>query len=199
VRSEDATGTTPLDENEAAGLVPTHISTQAELNEWEQANILEAYKWLRERRRFTVVADLLTDAFARELHKRMFGLTWEWAGTYRTSDKSIGVHWPGIAEQLRNSLADALHWIGSAVFADDEIAVRLHHRLVQIHPFPNGNGRHGRLFVDTVLIALGRRPFSWGGRAADLQRAGDVRSTYIDALRSADAGDVAPLLSFVRR
>ena len=199
MRSEDAAGATPLDENEAAGLVPTHISTQAELNEWEQANILEAYKWLRERRRFTTVADLLTDTFARELHKRMFDLTWEWAGTYRTSDKSIGVHWPAVAEQLRNLLADAVHWIGSAVFTDDEIAVRVHHRLVQIHPFANGNGRHGRLFADTLLVALDRPPFTWGGWAADLQRQSDLRSAYIAALHRADVGDLAPLLSLVRR
>ena len=199
MRSEDAAEATPLDENEAAGLVPTHISAQAELNEWEQANILEAYRWLRARRRFTATADVLTDGFARELHWQMFGATWEWAGTYRTSNKGIGVHWPTIAGQLRSSLADTRHQIEAAVFTADESAARLHHRLVQIHPFANGNGRHGRLFVDSLLVALNRPPFTWGGASADLQRQSHLRSVYIAALRSADSGDFAPLLTFVRR
>lgn len=187
-----APGATPLDPDEAAGLLPTHITTQRELNEWEQANILEGGEWARRQSR----REILDDVFVRELHRRLFNHTWKWAGQYRSTDKNIGVAWPQVSTQVRNLLADAQTWVAQAVYPADEIAVRLHHRLVWIHPFANGNGRHARLMSDLLLQRLGRPAFSWGGKS--LAAPGDVRRAYLDALRAADGRDYGPLLKFAR-
>lgn len=187
----DVDGNTPLDE--AEGLIPTHIATRETLNAWEQANIAAAAQWLARRRRTASVLDV---AFVRDLHRRMFDETWRWAGEFRTSGKNIGVPAHRIAEELANLLADASYWVEHRTYPLDQIAVRLHHRLVWIHPFPNGNGRHARLLADQFLRQHGLEPFSWG--SGDLGRAGDVRSMYLDALRRADRGDLEALVSFVR-
>jgi Fic-DOC domain mobile mystery protein B len=139
---------------------------------------------------------VLSAEFVRELHRRMFDETWHWAGPFRTTGKNIGVQGHTIAPALRDLLDDVAHWVKHATYPTDEIAARFHHRLVRIHPFPNGNGRHGRLMTDALLTELGAAPFTWG--AGDLDREGDVRARYLDALRSADAGDCALLLGFVR-
>jgi len=174
------------------GLIPGHIRTQAELNQWEQANVLEGSAWaMRSRER-----DMLSERFVRELHRRLFGATWRWAGTFRTSGKNIGVDAAQIAVQLHELLEDVRYWIGHRTFPLDEIAARFHHRLVVIHPFPNGNGRHARLMTDVLLRRNGAAAFSWGG--ANLEAAGDVRDRYLAALRAADAGDYQPLQEFVR-
>jgi Fic-DOC domain mobile mystery protein B len=186
-------GATPIDEDEAADLIPTHISTIRELNEWEQTNILRAEEWLSAGHRRQIVAD----AFVRELHNRMFDQTWRWAGSYRQSDKNLGVHWRGIAVAVRERTADAAHWMKTGAFDLDEIAVRLHHTVVAVHPFPNGNGRLCRLLADTLVRAEGRGRFSWGG-GANLQSAGAARAAYLAALRAADGGDYSLLLAFAR-
>ena len=134
-------GATPIDADEAADLLPQHIRTRNELNVWEQENILFAAKWAQSTRMPT-----LDEYQVRELHRRMFDRTWKWAGTYRKSDKNIGVHWPTIATELRNLMDDGKYWIENESFPTDEAALRLHHRLVLIHPFPKGNGRHSRLW-----------------------------------------------------
>jgi Fic-DOC domain mobile mystery protein B len=185
--------TTPLDPDEAAGLIPSHIRTQAELNEWEQTNILEGERWALQRRSRT---DPLTEGFVRELHRRMFGKTWDWAGTFRSSDKSIGVDWRQVGVQLKDLLDDARYRLAHDTYPLDEIAARFHHRLVCIHPFPNGNGRHARLMADVLLVRRGAEPFSWG--RGDLVHAGAARDRYIAALTAADRGEVGPLLEFVR-
>jgi len=169
------------------------LTTRAQLNSWEQANISAAVTWLASRRKAPSPLDV---DFLRELHKRMFGNTWAWAGRFRTTEKNIGVSPGSISEQLTNLLADATHWLEHGTYSDDEIVVRLHHRLVLIHPFPNGNGRHARLVADTLLEARGLQRFSWG--SASLDDSGEVRSRYLEALRRADKGDLAPLLAFVR-
>jgi len=188
-----APGATPPDPDEASALVPTHITTQGELNEWEQQNILEAGAWLRRAARRH---EVLSEKFARELHKRMFRRTWKWAGTFRRSDKNIGVDWRQIEVQLHDLLGDVKYQIEHATYPLDEIAARFHHRLVSIHPFPNGNGRHARMMADTLLTKQGAVPFTWG--RADLMAEGAARQAYLNALRAADAGDFAPLLAFVR-
>jgi len=191
--SSDADGQTPLDPDETGGLIPRHLITQGDLNDWEQQNILRAVKWLRR----TKFREALSEAFCRELHRRMFDNTWVWAGTYRLSNKNIGCDWPLIPMKLKQLLDNAQYWLDHQSYAPDEAAARFHHALVLIHPFPNGNGRHARLAVDTLLRQVGQRPFSWGSKA-NLQGSGEVRNRYIAALRAADASDFAPLLAFVR-
>ncbi|GAA4359733.1 mobile mystery protein B [Variovorax defluvii] len=186
-------GQTPLDADELAQLIPRHVATQGQLNEWEQANIVEAFQWLKRGRH----APVLTEAFCRELHKRMFAKTWKWAGAFRQSDKNIGCDWRQISTRLRQLLDNTRFWVDEKVFPLDEIALRFHHQLVLVHAFPNGNGRHSRLMTDALLNGLGGRPFSWGS-GADLVSGGDVRSNYLHALRSADGGDYGKLAAFVR-
>jgi Fic-DOC domain mobile mystery protein B len=189
-------GATPLDADELASLIPAHLTTQAELNEWEQLNIGEGDKWARKQRK-----DILGEDFLRQLHRRMFGETWKWAGEFRKSDKNIGVDWRYIGVELKKLFDDVRYQIEHATFPADEIAVRFHHRLVAIHAFPNGNGRHARLMADLLAERLGQPRFTWGSRRLandSLTDASPVRHDYIAALQAADAHDIAPLLAFAR-
>jgi len=184
-------GATPLDADELASLIPGHITTQGELNEWEQLNIVQGERWARKQRK-----DILNEGFLRQLHQQMFGETWKWAGEFRKSDKNLGVDWLLIGVELKNLLDDARYQIERSTFPADEIAVRFHHRLVAIHPFPNGNGRHARMMADLLVERLGQIRFSWGSKR--LVDANDTRGNYIAALQAADVHDIAPLLAFAR-
>jgi len=186
-------GATPLDPDESAGLVPGHIATREQLDEWEADNILAGERWAA---RAAGRRAILDDAFVRELHRRMFDRTWKWAGTYRATEKNIGVAPERIAVEVRNLLEDTTARLSGKVAPLDEIGARFHHRLVSIHPFANGNGRHARLMTDLLLAANGAAPFTWG--QGDLVHAGEVRERYLAALRAADARDFAPLIAFVR-
>jgi Fic-DOC domain mobile mystery protein B len=188
---EEPDAATPLTHDERDGLLPADIAYRHELNAAEQENILRAQDWALARRR-----DLLTEKFVKDLHRRMLGNVWRWAGQFRTSEKNLGIAYYEIPIALRQLLDDVRTWIEYGSYASDEIAVRFHHRLVQIHPFPNGNGRHSRLMADLLAMSLGQHRFSWGG--ADLQDAGEVRTRYIEALRAADDHDVSSLLAFAR-
>ena len=189
-----APGATPLDPDEAAGLVPSHITTQADLNAWEQANILQAVRWVaRQKKR-----DLLTEGFVRDLHRRMFDQTWKWAGTFRQSNKNIGVDWTQVAVKLCNLLDNTRFQIDHKVFEPDEFVVRLHHQLVWVHAFPNGNGRHARLMADVLAQQLGRPRMTWGGADVELVSMGTVRDRYLKALREADQGQWSALIAFAR-
>jgi Fic-DOC domain mobile mystery protein B len=190
---EHAPGATPLDPDEAAGLIPTHITTQGELNEWEQNNILQGQTWAMKNLKRV---DIYTDDYLRKLHVAMFDETWAWAGTYRKTEKSIGVDPVKIATSVRNLLEDVKAQVEFEAYPIEEIAARLHHRLVLVHPFPNGNGRHSRLFTDVFLKRNGHQPFTWG--SVSLVRASVTRDAYITALRAADSKDIGPLLAFVR-
>lgn len=185
-------GATPLTAEELEGLIPAHITTRGELNAWEARNVLKAEQWLLARRR----DDILTPTFARRLHQRMFDETWKWAGTFRTTEKSIGVDPAQIAPKLADLCADVTAQLAHKSLPPDEIAARFHHRLVSIHPFANGNGRHARLMTDLLLTQNGAARFVWGEDS--LIAEGEVRTRYITALRAADARDYAPLLAFVR-
>lgn len=185
---EDAT---PLDLNEIEGLIPKHITTQEELNEWESVNILIAESWAFKQK------DILKVEFIKKLHKKMFDKTWKWAGEFRKTDKNIGIHWSQISVNLKNLCDDVKYWIENKVFAHDEIAIRFHHQLVYIHPFSNGNGRHARLIADLLIVKLGGERFSWGMHK-DLVHATKARSMYIKALKFADNNDLKPLLEFAR-
>jgi Fic-DOC domain mobile mystery protein B len=186
-------GATPLDRFESEGLKLPHITNRGQLNQWEQENILEAQEKYFNRKR----QDILSERFLLHLHKNMFGNVWKWAGKYRTSEKNIGVpHWD-IPVKLRGLCEDAKHWIASAADPPDEIAARFHHRLVFIHPFANGNGRHARMAADLLLTFVLKRPrFTWG--QSDLLEAGGARRLYLEALRAADCRDYSLLLRFVR-
>jgi Fic-DOC domain mobile mystery protein B len=191
VNLDYAPGATPLDPDELAGLIPGHIATQGELNEWEQQNIQVGDDWARKQRK-----DILSEDFLRQLHRRMFGETWRWAGKFRKSDKNIGVDWLHIGVELRKLLDDVRYQVEHGSYPPDEIAVRFHHRLVAIHPFANGNGRHARLMADLLVERLRRPRFTWG--SVNLVDAGETRQRYIAALQAADARDIAPLLAFAR-
>jgi len=186
-------GATPIEPDEADGLLLTHITTRGELDRWEQDNIIAARAWLDR----TKPIDILNEKYVKELHKRMFGNVWKWAGQFRRTDKNIGGPWQQISIGLKNLFDDASYWIEHRVYSPEEIAVRFHHRLVSVHPFPNGNGRHARLMTDTLLENILKCPrFTWGGK--DLTGAGRVRKEYISALQAADAQSYGSLLAFVR-
>lgn len=190
--SAGAPGSTPLDPDEMAGLIPGHISTQGQLNEWEQANILEGVRWAFARKH----KDLLSLEFMRLLHRRLFAETWRWAGTFRTTDKNIGGVAPEyISTRLKVLCDDAAAQLEYHSYPVPEIAARFHHRLVEIHPFPNGNGRFSRCMTDLLLVHNDETPFAWGG--GDLNVSGEVRDRYIAALRAADGNDYGPLLDFL--
>jgi Fic-DOC domain mobile mystery protein B len=189
----NANGQTPLDADEAAQLLPRHITTQGALDEWEQANILRAVQWAAKQR----APDVLTEHFCRDLHRRMFDRTWRWAGHFRQSDKNIGCTWTQVPTRLKQLLGNMSHQLREKVFSIEEAAARFHHQLVLVHPFPNGNGRHSRLMTDCLLKQHSVLPFSWGVRQHETA-AGETRRRYIEALQAADAGDVAPLMAFVR-
>jgi Fic-DOC domain mobile mystery protein B len=189
-------GNTPLDPDEMAELIPRYVTTQSELNQVEQANILEAMTWVMGRSQ----PDLLTDAFLRELHKRMFKDVWKWAGKYRKSLKNLGVSAEQIPVEIKKLCEDTQFWIKNKTYPWDEIGVRFHHRLVAIHPFPNGNGRHARLATDILMRTNGQKVFTWGGKSESgpIDTAGTTRDEYLAALKAADKGDFKLLLDFVR-
>lgn len=188
-----APGATPLDPDEAAGLLPSHIINHAQLNEWEMLNIVEGERWAFSRKHKNV----LDIQFVCGLHKRMFGHTWRWAGTFRTTEKNIGIDPFQIPLALHNLCEDVKTHLAYKAYPLDEIAVRFSHRLVAIHPFANGNGRLSRTLADLLLVQHGAERFTWGA-GADLVAEGDVRKRYLEALRAADKRNYAPLLAFVR-
>lgn len=188
---EQDDASTPLTEEEREDLIPSYIALRPELNEAEQANILEAEEWAFARKR-----DVLDERFLTGLHKRMFGRVWRWAGKFRKTERNIGIDAYRITVELRQLLDDCRYWIEHGTYEPDEIAARFHHRLVWIHPFPNGNGRHARIATDLLLVSMGRPRFTWG--RVNLVDPGETRQRYVDALRAADHHDIGPLLEFVR-
>jgi Fic-DOC domain mobile mystery protein B len=184
-------GATPLDPDELGGLRFKHVTTREQLDELEQANIESGLRWLARHR-----GDVLTDDFALTLHRRLFGDVWNWAGSLRRTDKNIGIDPLHIRVELRTLIDDTRYWAEHSTYSPVESAVRFHHRLVFVHPFPNGNGRHARIMADAVLRRVFRAdPIDWAG-GHDLQRMNDRRIAYIAALKAADQGDFGPLLKF---
>jgi Fic-DOC domain mobile mystery protein B len=184
-------GATPLEPEEMDGLKIDSITTREELNEQEASNILEALAWLDNKRK----EDILTSAFIIKVHEKMFGNVWRWAGEFRKSDKNIGVRHYLVSSNLEQLLGDVKAMIVNKV-DKDEILARFHHRLVAIHPFPNGNGRHSRMMCDILAVELGVERFTWGKN--NLTSVGETRTAYIKALKTADEGDYSCLLAFVR-
>lgn len=186
---------TPLEAEEREQLRQSWITNRGDLNIAEHENIIDGAAWaggLRRRR----PADMLSADFALRLHQRMFGDVWKWAGTYRTTARNIGIDAYRIGVEVAQLMDDVRYWLAHNTYPPDEIAVRLHHRLTAIHPFPNGNGRHARLMADLLVERLGGTPFSWGG--GSLVETGELRGRYVEALRAADDHDMGPLLAFAR-
>lgn len=182
---------TPLTLEESRDLIPAHIAFRSELNAAEQENIARGQEWAMGRRR-----ELLNEKFIKDLHRKMLGDVWRWAGKFRTSARNMGIDYWLIPIEVRQLIDDAKAWMEFKTYPVDEISVRLHHRLVSIHPFPNGNGRHARLMADLLAMQGGVKRLSWG--RGSLAKAGNLRGRYIAALRAADGHDMNPLLAFAR-
>lgn len=188
-------GQTPLDEEEKEGLLIYSISTRAELDEFEQQNIEQAMHWSLGRG--IKPGSLFTEKMLREVHKRMYGQVWEWAGKFRKSNKNIGVDKYEIPTAVRNLIDDVKYWMDNNIYTPDEITIRFKHRLVSIHCFPNGNGRHSRLMADIIINKIFKMPiYTWG--SANLVKKGDQRTSYLKAVKAADAGNIQPLIQFAR-
>jgi Fic-DOC domain mobile mystery protein B len=194
--ASQAPGNTPLTPDELAGLRPS-LATKGELDEFERSNILEANRWAFSPR-VLKREDPFIEPYLRELHRRMFGETWTWAGRYRKTDKNLGAPFHQILNGIAAILGDVHYWLENETFDIDEIAIRYHHRLVRIHPFPNGNGRHARLLADIIAVKNGRERFTWGLR--ELIEARPAREEYIRSLKAADTNndDIRGLLNFAR-
>lgn len=184
-------GHTELSDDDRVGLIPSDIATRGDLFAAEERNIARARL-----RRSPPIRTLLDDGYLRRLHAQMFGEVWEWAGRYRSRETNIGIDPRQIAVSVRTLVEDAKTWVDHETYEPDELAVRFHHRLVFIHPFPNGNGRHGRIAADYLGLALDRPRFSWGANL-DISPE-ELRATYRHALQRADAGDVEELVAFAR-
>ena len=186
-------GSTSLDPDEMEGLLFKHVTTRGELDQLEQANIDEGIQWIKKQK----TPGVLAEGFVCDLHKKLFGKVWKWAGSFRKTEKNIGVDPIQIAIQLRQLLDDARYWIENDTYPPSELAARLHHKLVYIHPFPNGNGRHARIMADAVLTKLMDEPtIDWAG-GYKLEKMNERRDQYIAALRAADGDDLEELFRFV--
>lgn len=175
-------------------VIPDHLTQQAELNAWEAGNIAEIPLWLSKKK--LTLELLLTLDFIKKLHLKMFGKTWEWAGAFRKTELNLGVEYSKISTELTQTIEDVKFWIKNETFTFDEIAARFHHKLVFIHPFPNGNGRFSRLYTDLFLKIKNCLPFSWGKK--NLIKSTEDRKKYIHALQAADRHDYSELVEFVR-
>ncbi|WP_353088934.1 mobile mystery protein B [Flavobacterium sp.] len=186
-------GQTPLSEEEQEGLKISSITTREELDEFEQLNIEKAIQWTLGKK--LKAEQLFSEKFIKDLHKRMYGDVWKWAGTFRTSEKNIGIKCYLIGVELKQLLDDAVYWTQNKTYNSQEIAIRFKHRLVSIHCFANGNGRHSRLMADLIMEKLyGEKIFSWG--STNLVKATAARTAYIKAVKKADQQDLLPLIDF---
>ena len=188
-------GQTPLDEDEKRGLKIKTISTKEELDEFEQLNIEKAVEW-------TIHANLISDKiltkkFIKDLHKRMYSDVWKWAGQFRKSEKNIGITWTQIDLELKKLLDDTKYWIEEKIYSSDEIAIRFKHRLVSIHCFPNGNGRHSRMMADIIIESIfDKKIYTW--QMSNMVKADETRKQYINTLKEADKGNINPLIEFAK-
>jgi Fic-DOC domain mobile mystery protein B len=186
---------TPLDEDEKQGLKINSITTQQELDEFEQLNIEKALEWVIGTK--LTSEKILTEKFVKDLHQKMYGDIWKWAGKFRKSEKNIGIKWQLIGIELKNLLDDTKYWIANQTFSPQEISIRFKHRLVAIHCFPNGNGRHSRVMADIIIEDIFKAEiFSW--QKSNMVKADQTRKKYIAALKEADIGNINPLIEFVK-
>ena len=188
-------GQTPLEDEEKDGLKIKSITTQGELDEFEQLNIEKAVEWSIHTK--LKPENILTEKFIKDLHKKMYGDLWKWAGEFRRTEKNIGIPWTKIRLELKNLLDDTKYWIEKKTFSPEEIAIRFKHRIVSIHCFPNGNGRHSRMMADIIMESIfGNEIFSW--HQSNMVNANEIRKEYINALKEADNGNIKPLIDFAK-
>jgi len=188
-------GQTPIDEDEKEGLLIKSITTRGELDEFEQYNIEKAIEWTLGKKWNPDY--ILSEEFVKELHRKMFNEVWSWAGEFRKTNKNIGVDKLQIGISLRQLIDDSKFWLVNKTYSDDEFAIQFKHRIVKIHCFPNGNGRHSRLIADIIIYQIFGKPvFTWS--RSNLNKKGDTRSKYLSAIKSGDNGDINPLLEFAR-
>lgn len=188
-------GQTPIDEDEKAGLKIKSITTRRDLDEFEQLNIEKAVEWIIHSN--LKAEKILTEQFIKTLHKRMYSDVWKWAGTFRMSEKNLGINWIHIGMELKSLLDDMNYWIENSTYPPDESAIRFKHRLVSIHCFPNGNGRHSRLVADIIIDSIFEKEvFTW--HQSNMVKADETRKKYIHSLREADSGNIGPLIDFAR-
>ena len=186
-------GQTPLDDDEMEGLLIPSIATRAELDEFEQQNIEEAMQWLLGKT--LKASEILTEKFVCGLHRRMYGNVWSWAGKFRKTDKNLGIDKWQIPSALKSLCDDTIHWLMNDTYTSDEVAIRFKHRIVSIHCFSNGNGRHSRLMADVIIEKVCNKVvFSWGSSLAP----NEVRTEYLRAVKAADHGNIEQLISFAR-
>lgn len=187
-------GQTPLEE-EKEGLKIKSITTQGELDEFEQLNIEKAVEWTIHTK--LKPENILTEKFIKDLHQKMYGDIWKWAGEFRKTEKNIGIPWTRIGIELKSLLDNTKYWMDNKIFSPEEIAIRFKHRLVSIHCFPNGNGRHSRMMADIIMESIFNvEIFSW--HQSNMVKANEIRKKYINALREADNGNVTPLIEFAK-
>lgn len=188
-------GQTPLDEDEKEGLKIKTITTQGELDELEQLNLEKAVEWTIHTK--LKPENILTEKFIKDLHKKMFGDVWKWAGEFRRTEKNIGIPWIQIGVELKSLLADTKYWIENKTYSPEEIAIRFKHRIVSIHCFPNGNGRHSRMMADIIMESIFKKEiFTW--HQSNMVRADETRKEYINSLKEADNGNINPLIEFAK-
>lgn len=188
-------GQTPLDEEEKEGLKIKSITTQGELDEFEQLNIEKAVEWTIHTKLRS--ENILTEKFIKALHKKMYTDVWKWAGEFRRTEKNIGISWTQIGVELKNLLDNTKYWIENKTYLPEEIAIRFKHQIVSIHCFPNGNGRHSRMMADIIIESIfGKEIFSW--HQSNMVKANETRKEYINALKKADNGNIAPLIKFAK-
>ena len=188
-------GQTPLDDDEKEGLKIKSITTQGELDEFEQLNIEKAVEWTIHNK--LKPERILTEKFVKDLHKKMYGDVWKWAGEFRKSDKNIGIKWTQIGTELKTLIDDTKYWIENKTYSTEEIAIRFNHRIVAIHCFPNGNGRHSRMMADIIMeFIFGKEIFTW--HRSNMVKTDETRKNYITALKEADNGNINPLIEFAK-
>ena len=188
-------GQTPLDEEEKEGLKIKSITTQEELDEFEQLNIEKAVEWTIHTK--FKPEKILTEKFIKDLHKKMFGDVWKWAGEFRKTEKNIGIPWVQIGVELKNLLDDTEYWIENKTYPPEEIAIRFKHRIVSIHCFPNGNGRHSRMMADIMMESIFEKElFTW--HQSNMVKPDSTRKEYIRSLKEADNGNINPLIEFAK-
>ena len=183
--SED--GKTPL--TDFGGLL-VDVHTRDELNALEFLNVNKAHEKYLLRRPSEKKAPF-TYVWFLKVHCEMYGDVWAWAGAIRKSNKNIGIDKSQVRETLKSLEKDYHVWVGSKM-DPNEVAARLHHRLVLIHPFENGNGRWARLITNIYLRQKDLPLILWPEK--EFLEQGNVRKQYLDALRKADEHDLKPLI-----
>jgi Fic-DOC domain mobile mystery protein B len=188
-------GQTPLNEEEMEGLLIKTITTHGELDEFEQMNIEKAIEWTLTKK--FKMKGIISEDFVKELHKRMFGDVWEWAGRFRMSEKNLGIKYHLIGTSLKQLNDDCMFWINNGTYGEEEIAIRYKHQIVNIHCFANGNGRHSRLMADVIIHHVFKKDvFTWSG--SNLVKTGEERTSYLKAIREADKANIQPLINFAK-